>query len=290
MSDNKIQSEKVIKSSTNNFSSLIDNLDFFKQYLEETLEQDKNDDFISGMNEFRDFLKNACMIASGFAQIYGQFKEKDCFYIYRKFFMSSENFHERLIEITEKDSILSNKLESDTIKDYLSLDYNQKFYNDIKNEFQNIDKYLSKSKKFVMVGCGSFPLTLLSIREKYNNLNIVGIDNSPEAIINAKALIKKLMLLNIRFDIIDGINYDYNNIDTAFIANLVIPKTKVLKRIAMTCKSGTIILLRVPVMYGALLSEDVNYMELQCFDLVDEVIPSKDTDDILYKLLVLKKK
>ena len=285
MNNNKKQHEKG-----NKFSSLIDNLNFYKQYLEDTLENNKNEDFISCMNEFRDFLKDACMIASGFAPIYGQFKEKDCFYIYRTFFMSSENFHERLIEITEKDNILSKKLESATIKDYLSLDYNQKFYNDIINEFQSIDKYLSKSKKFIMVGCGSFPLTLFYIREKYSKLNIIGIDNSPEAIINAKMLIKKLMFSNIRFDIIDGINYDYSDIDTVFIANLVMPKTKVLKRIAMTCKSGTIILLRVPVMYGALLSEDVNYMELQSFDLVDEVIPSKDTDDILYKLLVLEKK
>lgn len=290
MNNIKKQNEKVNTSSTNNFNSLIETLDFYKQYLEETLEQDKNDEFISCMNEFRSFLKNACMISSGYAPIYGQFKEKDCFYIYRTFFMSSENFHERLIEITEKDNILLKQLESDTIKDYLSLDYNQKFYNDIINEFQSIDMYLSKSKKFIMVGCGSFPLTLFSIREKYSKLDIVGIDNSPEAIINAKTLVRKLMFSNIKFDIIDGINYDYSDIDTVFIANLVMPKTKVLKRIAMTCKSGTLILLRVPVMYGTLLSEDVNYMELQSFNLVKEVIPTKDTDDILYKLLVLIKK
>ena len=74
-----------------------------------------------------------------------------------------------------------------------------------------------------------------------------------------------------------------------FIANLVMPKAKVLKRVAMTCRFGTIVLLRVPVMYGTLLFEEVNYMELQSFDLIKVVILSEETDDILYKLLVLKR-
>ena len=42
-------------------------------------------------------------------------------------------------------------------------------------------------------------------------------------------------------------------------------------------------------MYGTLLFEEVNYMELQSFDLIKEVILSEETDDILYKLLVLKR-
>ena len=57
----------------------------------------------------------------------------------------------------------------------------------------------------------------------------------------------------------------------------------------MTCKSGTKILLRVPVMYGSLLSEDINYTSINSFKLIENIEPSKNTDDILYKLLVLEK-
>lgn len=104
-----------------------------------------------------------------------------------------------------------------------------------------------------------------------------------------KTLKNKITYENMIFSIVDGINYNYSNIDTIFIANLVIPKTKVLKRIAMTCKPKTKILLRVPIMYGALLSEDVNYVSMNSFKLIDNIEPSKNTDDILYKLLVLEK-
>ncbi len=272
------------------YESLINELEFNMQYLQETLKQDDFTPFIEGMEDFRFFLKKACMLTSGFPQVFNQFKEKDKFYLFKTFFESCENFHERLIETMEKDNIMNMDIGYTSIKDSLSLDYNKKFYNDIINELCGIDEFLKCAKKFIMVGCGSFPLTLLYIKEKYKNLFISGIDNSPEAIINAIELKNKLSLTSIFFEIIDGINYNYCNMDVIFIANLVMPKTKVLKRIAMTCKSGTVVLLRVPVMYGALLSEEVNYMELQSFELIKEVTPNKDTDDILYKLLVLKKK
>ena len=57
----------------------------------------------------------------------------------------------------------------------------------------------------------------------------------------------------------------------------------------MTCKQGTKIFLRIPVMYGSLLSEDVNYSSINSFKSIEVIEPSKTTDDILYKLLVLEK-
>ena len=105
----------------------------------------------------------------------------------------------------------------------------------------------------------------------------------------AKQLKSKLQFDNIILKIEDGINYNYVNEDIIFIANLVIPKTKVLKRIAMTCKPGAKILIRVPIVYGSLLSEDVNYTSINSFKVVNNIEPSKNTDDILYKVLVLEK-
>lgn len=270
-------------------TNLNDDVQLYKMLLSDYIKNDDNESFIKQMDEFRAFLKNACILSTGYFQLYSKFKEQEEFYNYQDFFMFCESFHERLIEIYEKENIIKSQDNFSSIKEYLSLDYNKKFYQDISNEFNELDKYMRNSKDFMMVGCGSFPITLFSVCEKYKNLNITGIDSSPEAIINAKELKNRLKYKKVVFEIVDGINYNYINMDTIFIANLVIPKTKVLKRIAMTSKSGTKILLRVPVMYGSLLSEDVNYASINSFNLVEDIEPSKNTDDILYKLLVLEK-
>jgi hypothetical protein len=280
---------KSNSNSNKNMKNLNDAIELHQIFLDEYIKTDNNDEFIKQMDDFREFLKNACKLSSGFMQLYVQFKEQEKFHKYKDFFMFCESFHERLIEVYEKENILQLDQSFSTIKDYLSLEYNRKFYQDILTEFDNLDEYMKVSNNFVMVGCGSFPITMFVAHEKYNKLNITGIDSSAEAIMNAKKLKSKLSYKNILFDIIDGINYDYSKFDTIFIANLVIPKTKVLKRIAMTCCKGTKILLRVPIVYGSLLSEDVNYASMNSFKLVDNIEPSNNTDDILYKLLVLEK-
>ena len=274
---------------TTAMEKLKEEIELHRLLLLDYVNDDDNNTFVKQMNEFRDFLKNSCKLSSGYLQLYNQFKEQDIFYEYKDFFIFCESFHERLIEVHEKEHIIELRQNFSSIKDYLSLDYNKKFYQDIAAEFEKLDKYMKNSKKFVMVGCGSFPITMFVAHEKYNQLIITGIDSSSEAIINAKDLKNKLSYNNIIFTIFDGINYNYSDCDTIFIANLVIPKTKVLKRIAMTCKQGTKILLRVPILYGSLLSEDVNYTSMNSFRLIENIEPSKNTDDILYKLLVLEK-
>lgn len=281
-----------MSSKTNNnqtMANLNEEIEIYSLLLADCIKDDNNSLFITQMNEFRDFLKDACKLSSGYLQLYSRFREQEEFYKYKDFFMFCESFHERLIEIHEKENIMNSADAVYPIKEHLSLDYNKKFYQDISNEFNQLDKYMKYSENFVMVGCGSFPITLFSVCEKYTSLNVTGIDNSPEAIINAKELKNKLSYQNVVLEIIDGINYNYKEMDTIFIANLVLPKTKVLKRIAMTCKSGTKIFLRVPIMYGSLLSEEINYISINSFRLIENIEPSKNTDDILYKLLVLEK-
>lgn len=278
------------KSNSNkSINDLNDKIKIYQMILEELINTDNNDEFIKEMDEFRDFLKNACKLTSGYIQLFNQFRDQEDFYKYKDFFIFCESFHERLIEVHEKENILKLNKEFTSIKESLSLDYNKKFYQDISTEFNKLDDYIKNGHTFVMVGCGSFPITMFVAYERYQQLSITGIDSSAEAIINAKQLKSKLQFNNIIFKIQDGINYNYINEDIIFIANLVIPKTKVLKRIAMTCKPGTIVLLRVPIIYGSLLSEDVNYTSINSFNVIDNIEPSKSTDDILYKLLVLEK-
>lgn len=272
-----------------NMTNLNEEIQLHKMVLSDYTKNDDNNAFLEQMDKFREFLKDACKLSSGYLHLYSQFREQEIFYEYKDFFMICESYHERLIEIHEKENIVISNNNFTSIEKYLSLDYNKRFYQDILNEFNKLDKYMKVGNNFIMVGCGSFPITLFTVCEKYKHLNITGIDSSHEAIINAKELKNKLLYKNVVFEIIDGINYNYRDNDTIFIANLVIPKTKVLKRIAMTCKSGTKIFLRVPIMYGSLLSEDVNYSSMNSFNLVEDIEPSKNTDDILYKLLVLEK-
>lgn len=272
-----------------NMKDLNEEIEMHQMFLDEYITTDNNDEFIKQMDEFRDFLKNACKLTSGYIQLYNQFREQEEFYKYKDFFIFCESFHERLIEIHEKENIMNLNKNFSTIKESLSLDYNKKFYQDISTEFDKLDDYIKNGKRFVMVGCGSFPITMLVACERYQHLSITGVDNSAEAIINAKQLKNKLQFSNIVLKIEDGINYNYIDEDIIFVANLVIPKTKVLKRIAMTCKPGAKILIRVPIVYGSLLSEDVNYASINSFKVIDNIEPSKNTDDILYKLLVLEK-
>lgn len=271
------------------FEDFMEELNIYHEFLSECVNNDNNADLIEMMNSFRDFLKKACIISNGYFDLFEQFIQNPKYLEFRDFFMFCEAYHERLIEIKEKESLVNKKIDISSFEKSLTLEYNKKFYQDILTEFKSLQEYMSATKKFVMVGCGSFPITLFSIAQKYQHIQSTGIDISLEAIINAKELKNKLKYSKITFDIIDGANFNYRDYDTIFIANLVIPKTEVLKRIATTCKPGTIIFMRVPVLYGNLLSEDVNYVSMNCFELIDSIEPSDMTDDILYKIIVLKK-
>ena len=186
--------------SKKSIKDLNEEVELHKLLLSDYSKNDDNNQFIKQMDEFREFLKEACKLSSGYLQLYNQFKETENFHEYKDFFTFCESFHERLIEMIEKDNVLNSNNHS-SIKEYLSLDYNKKFYQDILNEFSNLDKYMKKCNNFIMVGCGSFPITLFYVCEKYSNLNIIGIDNSPEAIINAKELKTKLNYQKLVFEI-----------------------------------------------------------------------------------------
>lgn len=275
---------------TKTLDNLIGEIKAYADILSDCIKNDNDAEFIGFMNEFRMFLKEACIISNGYIQLFERFIQDPQFIKFRDFFMFCEAYHERLLEIKEKEALVNKTGNITNFSDHLTLEYNQKFYQDILKEFSSLQNYMVKSKRFVMVGCGSLPITLFSIAQEYKKTELTGIDNSLEAIINAKELKEKIKSKRVTFDIVDGINYDYYKFDTIFIANLVIQKTEVLKRIAMTSKPNTLVFMRVPVLYGNLLSEDVNYVSMNSLELIDSIEPSDTTDDILYKIIVLRKK
>lgn len=275
---------------TKTLDNLIGEIKAYAEILSDCIKNDNDAEFIGFMNDFRKFLKEACIISNGYIQLFERFIQDPQFIKFRDFFMFCEAYHERLLEIKEKEALVNKSGNITNFSDHLTLEYNQKFYQDILKEFSSLQNYMVKSKRFVMVGCGSLPITLFSIAQEYKKTELTGIDNSLEAIINAKELKEKIKSKRVTFDIVDGINYDYYKFDTIFIANLVIQKTEVLKRIAMTSKPNTLVFMRVPVLYGNLLSEDVNYVSMNSLELIDSIEPSDTTDDILYKIIVLRKK
>lgn len=104
--------------------NLNEEIQIHKMVLSDYTKNDDNDGFIKQMDEFREFLKNACKLTSGYIQLYPQFREQETFYEYKDFFMFCESFHERLIEIREKENIIASKNNFSSLKEYLSLDYN----------------------------------------------------------------------------------------------------------------------------------------------------------------------
>lgn len=221
--------------------------------------------------------------------------EDNDYYKFKVKFTHAENFFERHIELAENESVCqqirqqhNKRIQLNELQKYLTDDFNKLFFNDVKIEIEKLSEYFSQGHPFVMVGCGSMPITILSYCQEYPNESFIGIDNSAEAISKAIEIKKIFNINNLHFDIIDGINYNYENARTIFVANTVIPKIKVLKQIAMSAKEKTKIIIRIPISAGKLISEDIEYNSISRIHFLKEIGPDKDTDDLLYKLLVLE--
>jgi hypothetical protein len=113
-------------------------------------------------------------------------------------------------------------------------------------------------KNVVMVGSGSFPITLLWLRENFPMLRCVGLDIDPDCVNMATELVTALGVNNIHFETIDGRDYDYSGADFVYVANYVVPKRAVLEQIA---RNGSVrwVLVREPTRGGELLAEAVRF-------------------------------
>ena len=269
---------------------LIDKLNDFYDAINEYQSSDLKM-FKSTMQSFRTFLQESTLVDNGYTTAFNHLiansKEYQRFKIK---FTHAENFFERIIELEENEKIVylsSDKMTVKILEDSLTDEFNKLFLDDVQIELSKLKTYISKGN-FVMVGCGSLPITLIVFSSVYSKISFVGIDNSPEAIKKAIDLKQKFHIVNLDFNIIDGVNYDYNDVSTIFVANTVIQKNEVLKQIAMSAKSGTKIIIRNPVLSGNLLSEEVTQHNIPRIKLLEEISPDIKTDDDLYKLLVFE--
>ena len=278
------------KGDTKTLSNLIAKLRTFYDQIEKYQDSDL-EMYKKTIKELRNFLQKGLSVDNGYTTAYNHLIQNSQEYpMFKLQFTHAENFYERIIELDENEKLLS--LDENTVKlndldKYLTNDFNKLFFNDVKIEISKLNEHIT-GDKFVMVGCGSLPITLLTFCANYPNISFLGIDNSPEAIRKAIDIKSKFAVNNLNFNIIDGMNYDYKDATTIFVANTVVPKMKVLKQIAMSAKSKTRIIIRIPVLSGNLLSEDVSYNNIPRIHLLKEIPPDSKTDDMLYKLLLLE--
>jgi hypothetical protein len=108
----------------------------------------------------------------------------------------------------------------------------------------------------VMVGSGAFPSTLLWLRDNFPMLRCVGLDIDPRCVKMATELVAALSIDNVRFELIDGRQYDFCGIDFVYVANHVVPKRAVLEQIARSTSVRQVVV-REPTTVGELLAEAV---------------------------------
>ena len=116
----------------------------------------------------------------------------------------------------------------------------------IGNEYRKERKkfVLSKAKKILHIGCGSYPITAMVLAEM-NDVNIVTIDNNARAVKLANKVIgRKNLDGKIRVEHGYGTRYPLDEFDTIIISGCSVPKIKVLEYVLKNAKLQSRIIVR----------------------------------------------
>jgi len=89
-------------------------------------------------------------------------------------------------------------------------------------------------------------------------MHIVALDNDGGAVDLATGVIGRLGADRITARRDDGVEFDYGRADAIYVANQVVPKESVLRRIAATARPGTSVVVREPCGMGRLLAEEAS--------------------------------
>jgi len=114
---------------------------------------------------------------------------------------------------------------------------------------------ISKSKKILHIGCGSYPITSFTL-SNMNSGKIVGIDKSNNAIKRATRFISDKNLdecISIKYG--DGSNFPLGGFDTIIVSSCSIPKYRILEHLFDNAPSNCKIIVREQPGLGNLVSE-----------------------------------
>ena len=271
-----------------NIKILIAELEDFKNKLYKNLKKD-DELFINVMQEFREFILTNSSEKGEYYFLIEDLKKNEKYIELKKFFYEAECYWEYLEEVKEKENF------EKTLKNVLNLD-GQLINKTIKNKFgiETMDNAIKEANwikleqynNIIMVGCGSFPYTLINFAYKYPNIQFIGIDKNIKSIENALELKKFLKIKNIKFKLCDGNNYDYNSEDLVIIADLASDKSNILDQIYRT-NEKTKVIIRNPILYGILTCDEFEIEKEERYKLVDKFLPNESE---LYINLLIEKK
>lgn len=202
-------------------------------------------------NHYSQDQKNFFRIMENLQKYLADFEEQDIIKMlkhseryseYEKFFRYQNDYFMRAIETVESIDIMTKNV---GVKSFLT---NLISKNYLKDRYLQKDHDLrladfSKVKKVVMVGCGSFPDTILYIYENTKVPEIIGLDCNEESIFISSQFVHGLGFNRIKLECVDFTLYDYDDADLVYIAGFVRPKHKILKRIAETSKKKDIVII-----------------------------------------------
>ncbi len=135
----------------------------------------------------------------------------------------------------------------------LNADFGRRAYDRVADMFEMVD--FSTCRRFVMVGCGPLPVTLLHVLDRTDVAEAVGLDINQRAVAMANQLGENSGLKRLRTLVSNGAGFDFTGADLVYIANMVSPKARILSRIVDQTPGHTRIILRDPHSIGALLAE-----------------------------------
>jgi len=120
--------------------------------------------------------------------------------------------------------------------------YERSIGEEYKNECKAFN--ISKGKKILHIGCGSYPLTEMTIARLFE-VDVVGIDKNTKAVKRAnEVILKKQLHKKIIIEQGNGADYPVEEFDMIIVSSCALPKTDILNHIFTKAKKNSIIVIR----------------------------------------------
>ena len=133
-------------------------------------------------------------------------------------------------------------------------EFTRESYDRVRDMFDIVD--FTSARRFVMIGCGPLPVTMLQVLHNTAVPEILGLDVDAKALAITNELFNVLDSGRLRSELADGSAYDFGTADVIYVANLISPKHRVLTQIAETAASHAEVILRDPYAMGRLFAEE----------------------------------
>jgi precorrin-6B methylase 2 len=120
--------------------------------------------------------------------------------------------------------------------------YERSIGEEYKNECKAFN--ISKGKKILHIGCGSYPLTEMTIARLFE-IDVVGIDKNTKAVKRAnEVILKKQFDKKIIIEQGNGADYPVEEFDMIIVSSCALPKKDILNHIFTKAKKNSIIVIR----------------------------------------------